>query len=213
MRAAFKMTALLTAAAFVLGLSGVARADDRHHRRGMSTTEKVFTGIAAAAAIGLTAYALSKGRPGGVHFGYSQHSPRRFVGFDIGFRSYSVGGPHGLHHRHPPRGYWINRNGMRFWRTPYVYNPRFDAAFNAGWERGYWAGYVQGLHDARMRARYYDQFHRDGNMWGYSSRFGSYRSYETAFGQAFRTGYRHGFQGYAYGANSFGFSVRTNNRW
>jgi len=206
MRNHLKLTAVITAAAMIFASSGVARAADRHNR-GMSTTEKVFTGIAIAAAVGLTAYAISKS---GNHRYYSRHyyAPRSYVAIEAGFSSYRIGDPYGPRYRARRNGYWYNRRGYRFYRVPFVYNRRYDRAFNAGWERGYWAGYMQGLHESRMRSRYYDRFDwRGRRLWGYEPAFGSLRSYERGFHASFRIGYSHGFRGFAFGYNGFGFGI------
>jgi len=208
MKIRLKLTALVVAAAMLFAVAGVARADDRYaHRRGPSTTEKVIAGVATAAIVGLAAYALTRDRHR--HHRHYYHGPRSYVAVSAGFRSYNVGSPYGRHYRNRPRGYWYNHRGQRFWRVPYVYNPRYDQAFNAGWERGYWAGYLQGRHDSRMRAAYYDRFHwnQRGHLWGYGSGHGRYSNYERAFHMAFRAGYRHGFRGYRYGSEGFGFRV------
>jgi hypothetical protein len=189
MKIRLKLTALVVAAAMLFAVAGVARADDRYaHRRGPSTTEKVIAGVATAAIVGLAAYALTRDK--NRHHRTYYHGPRSYVAVSVGFQSY---------------------NGHRFWRVPYVYNPHYDQAFNAGWERGYWAGYLQGRHDSRMRAAYYDRFqwNQRGHMWGYGSGHGRYSSYERAFHMAFRAGYRHGFRGYRYGSEGFGFRVMT----
>jgi hypothetical protein len=205
MRNGLRLTALVAAAAVLLAVTGVARADDRNvTRRGPSTTEKVIAGITVAAVVGLTAYAIS--RSSDRQHRDSYYSPRQYVAVSAGFRSYSVGNPAGPHYRYRPRGQWFSHNGLRFWRVPYVYNPSYNPAFNAGWERGYWAGYLQGLNDSRLRGAFMDRFYWDQrNLWGYSSGFGPYSNYEQAFHMAFRVGYRHGFRGYQYGYESFGF--------
>jgi hypothetical protein len=198
MRHSIKLTAVVTAVAMVFALSGVARAQDRHHRGGMSTTEKVFAGVALAAAVGLTAYAISKSHRGHYHSRF--HGPRQYVAMDVGFRPYAHGGRYGH-----SRGYWHRHGRHSFYRVPFRPNPRFDRAFNAGWERGYWAGFLQGRNDSRMGYRYFDRFDwRDRRLWGYNRGFGPHRSYEVAFHKAFRIGYRHGFRGHGYGHNGFG---------
>lgn len=205
MKAKFKLTALVAAAAMLLAAAGVARADERKtNRRGPSTTEKVIAGITVAAAVGLTAYALTRNHDRWHRHPYDR--PHHYVAVSAGFRSYCVGHPRGPHYRFRPRGYWYQHNRMKFWRVPYVYNPRYDQAFNAGWERGYWAGYLQGRRDSRMRGPYLDRFHwNQRHMWGYKRGFGRHDSYLRGFQTAFRIGYRHGFRGYRYGAESFGF--------
>lgn len=206
MRKNVRLTALFVAAAMVFAISGVARADDRHQRRGMSTTEKVITGVAVAAAVGLTAYALSKSHDRRYNRGHN-YGPRRYVAVNYGFSPYAYSGQYRSHSR-APRGYWHNQQGYRFYRVPYAYNNRYDRAFNAGWERGYWAGYLQGVNDARMRANYYDRFdYNDRGLWGYQRGFGAYNSYERGFHGAFSIGYRHAFRGNPYGHDSFGFGV------
>ena len=206
MRKTRQLTAIAVAGAMILAVSGIARADDHRQRRGMSTTERVIAGVAVAAAVGLTAYALTRGHG---HQGY-RYPPRRYVAVEVGFRPYSVGSPYGPHNRHRPRGYWHSGRGQRFWRTPYVYNPRHDRAHNAGWERGYWAGYLQGRSDSRLGGgRYSDRFNwRERQLWGYSRGYGSHDNYQRAFHTAYRIGYRHGFRGMPYGAERFGFSMR-----
>ena len=206
MRKTRQLTAIAVAGAMILAVSGIARADDHRQRRGMSTTERVIAGVAVAAAVGLTAYALTRGHG---HQGY-RYPPRRYVAVEVGFRPYSVGSPYGPHNRHRPRGYWHSGRGQRFWRTPYVYNPRHDRAHPAGWERGYWAGYLQGRSDSRLGGgRYSDRFNwRERQLWGYSRGYGSHDNYQRAFHMAFRIGYRHGFRGMPYGAERFGFSMR-----
>ena len=209
MKANIKMTAVITAAAMLFASAGLARADDRQHRRGMSTTEKVLTGVAVAAAVGLTAYAISKS---GDHR-YQQHRRPGYVAVSYGFSPYAVGDPYGPRHGRAPRGYWHQNSGQRFYRVPYVYNNRWDRAYNAGWERGYWAGYMQGLNDARMRGRYYDRFQWNGGYyWGYERGFGSHGSYSAAFNRAFSIGYNHAFYGRGYGHNGFGFGVSYHRR-
>jgi hypothetical protein len=204
MRNEFRITALVVAATMIFAISGVARADDRNGRRGMSTTEKVITGVAIAAAVGLTAYAISRSDDQRYYRGH-YYGPRNYVAFDSGFSPYCVGGPYGMRARNP-RGYWYDQRGYRFYRVPYVYNNRYDGAYNAGWERGYWAGYQQGMNDARMRGRYYDRFDWNGGaLWGYQQGFGGYSSYESGFMTAFGIGYRHAYYGQPYGNDHFGF--------
>ena len=206
MREIRQLTAIAVAGAMILAVSGIARADDNRHRRGMSTTERVIAGVAVAAAVGLTAYALTRGHG---HQGH-HYPPRRYVAVETGFRPYSVGNPYGPHNRHRPRGYLYRGRGQSFWRTPYVYNPHHDRAYNAGWERGYWAGYLQGRSDSRLGGgRYMDSFSwSERHLWGYSRGYGPHDSYQRAFHTAFRIGYRHGFYGIPYGTERFGFSMR-----
>jgi hypothetical protein len=205
MRNSIKVTAIVAAAALLFSLSGIARADDHNNRRGMSTTEKVVTGVAIAAAVGLAAYAIAKSDDHRYYEG-NYYGPRNYVAFEYGFSPYAVGGPYGAHYR-GRQGYWHDNQGYRFYRVPYVYNNRYDNAFNAGWERGYWAGYMQGLNDARMRGHYYDRFQWNGGgpLWGYERGFGGYSSYERGFMSAFGVGYRHAYYGQPYGSDGFGF--------
>jgi hypothetical protein len=201
-----------------LAATSIAEAADRYYKhKKRSTTEKVVTAVAVGAIAGLAIYAATKDR--GHDRYYSQRhyrgprrhhpGPRSYVAVGFGFDSYNVGSPHYRKYRHNrPGGYWADVRGMRFYRTPYRYNPRYDRAFNAGWERGYWAGYLQGLNDARYRSPYYDRFQwNQRNLWGYAPGYGHHNSYERAFHRAFSIGYRHGFYGRGYGHEGFGFGV------
>lgn len=220
-----RLTALVTAAMFMLALVQTAQADDRNgsRHRGASTTEKVLTVAAVGAVAGLLIYAATRDddRHSYRHEYRSrypqrrparQYGPSSYVAFNVGFQSYCVGDPRGRSYR-SSLGYWYNSRGHRFYRVPFRYNPRFSGAYNAGWERGYWAGYLQGLRDVRMRGQYYDRFHwQGGQLWGYHASFGSARHYQDAFHAAFSIGYRHAFRGYNYGHDGFGFGVRFSYR-
>lgn len=213
MRHMMKMTAILTVVAFVFAMIPPAQATSKYVPvEEKSTTEKVVTAVAVGAIAGLAIYALSKSDKRH-HRHYRSHRPYRhrgFVAFDLGFSSYSVGSPY-VRARHNPHGYWVRHSGMQFYRVPYVYNHRHDRAYNAGWERGYWAGYIQGLNDSRYRYGYNDRFdwHRQRYTWGYSHHYGPHRSYERAFHRAYRSGYRHGFRGHRFGHDGFGFGLRV----
>ena len=231
MKKATRLTAFITAAMFMLALAQTAYADNRHGSRhkGASTTEKVLTAAAVGAVAGLIIYAATRDDDRHKyrrdhHRRYDQrrydhrraprhHRPRGYVAFDIGFQSFSVGGPRCDLYDRAPRGYWYKSRSHRFYRVPFRYNPRFSRAYNAGWERGYWAGYLQGQHDSRGRYDYYDRFqgHR-GSPWGYQRSFGATRHYQDAFRSAFSIGYRHAYRGHGYGHDGFGFGVRFSYR-
>lgn len=207
-----KITAVVTAAAFLFTVVGAANADDRYGRHERSsTTKKVIKSLAVGAIAGLAYYALTRDDHrvnSRVSIGYQSRGGRSYVAFGADFNSYAVGSPFTHRSWRSERGYWHRDRHFRFYRIPYRYNSRYDRAFNAGWERGYWAGYLQGLNDSRNRFAYDSRFywpHR--SYWGYSPAFGSHRSYQRAFVEAFRIGYEHAWRGYSYGHDGFGFGI------
>lgn len=226
MRAINSVTAVLTAAMLLIASSVPAVADDWRDEREMSTTEKVVAGVAVAAVAGLAIYALTRDddqdrydrrdrydrydrydrrdrreyrRPMMAEryefesYGYDSHDSRRYRGREN-------------------EGYWCRVGEHRFYRVPFRYNSRYDRAFNAGWEHGYWAGYVQGIEDARWRSPYADRWNSGGSHWGYAPQYGARDSYSRAFEMAFRVGYRHGFRGERYGHEGFGFGLEIHYR-
>lgn len=219
MKIKMKTTAIVTTVALIIASPGFASAagqDDRRHRK--SKTEKVLTSLAVGAIAGLTYYALTRNnghRQDRYNSRrYNRRPSRSYIAFNIGFRSYSVGSPYSRSYYSSPRGYWSDVAGQRFYRIPYRYNSHHDRGFNSGWERGYWAGFLQGTSDYRQRQPYFDRFECEQNyLWGYAPACGQYSSYQGAFHRAFSAGYSHGFNRNSYGHDGFGYGVSYRNRW
>lgn len=196
-----------------------------------STTEKVLGALAIGAVAGIAYYVLTDNDD---HYrrGYGRHYDRRdyrrgqyrgydrghygryndyrrggYIAFNAGFSSFSVSAGYRYGHHRGPKPYWHRHGNIKFYRVPYSYHPRYDQAFNSGWERGYWAGYLQGRHDASRRYRCQERFIHHGNstLWGYNHGVGSYSNYSRAFTSAYSKGYLHAYQGRNYGYNNFGF--------
>jgi hypothetical protein len=187
--------------------------------------KKILKAVAVAAVIGVAAYAISKSddrryssrRSGNDRrSGYDRRNSynrqrgnrRSYTAVNYGFQRHNS--RNSRNNRYSRRGsdrFRVSVGRLNFEWRPYDNDRRYDRAFNEGWERGYYAGFLQGQEDRQRRQRFDDRFSWDQRtMWGYARDMGSHRTYEKAFQRAFKSGYRGGFERREYGDNNFGRS-------